>query len=325
VVLEGRVPSGEVILPVPHFGRIVSGSWEDASAALQTRGLNHVLVTSGACDVSYRVALGEVPAFGSDLLEPRPPGALLAPSVPDAELPGEVHDVVQQLAAGSAEPLARAVALREFIRQRYRYDPAYLEDPGVARWLRSVVRGRVNQHIAALHAGRDSRHLGRGVCYELNTLACELLRRAGIPAAIATGWTLDRGQLAEPDHLWALALLPSDRGFRWYPIDASSTQDGRPLHAAERPAGSWRVRDRGTAPPSPTEPPAPPRSWRRAAPGEAPPELAADLIRLLRQLEAAAGRRPSSEAALAKRSRELLDDPERLLELLEHRPGGYER
>jgi hypothetical protein len=46
---------------------------------------------------------------------------------------------------------------------------------------------------------------------------------------------------------------------------------------------------------------------------------------LLRQLEAAAGRRPSSEAALAKRSRELLDDPERLLELLEHRPGGYER
>ena len=74
---------------------------------------------------------------------------------------------------------------------------------------------------------QKAKYLGRGVCYALNVLACELLRRVDVPAAVAVGWTMDRGQVSDPDHLWALALLPSTAGSKWFPIDSATTRDGR--------------------------------------------------------------------------------------------------
>jgi transglutaminase-like putative cysteine protease len=158
------------------------------------------------------------------------------------------------------------------------------------------------------------------VCYELNTLACELLRRAGIPAAVAVGWTFDRGQLDEPDHLWAVALLPTPEGPRWMPVDASTTRAGTPLHAGRRPPGPWRARPpRRQAPPprTPAWMQAPARQWER---GDAVP--LADLVRVARYLEALAGRGPDSAGSadsadeLRRRCRELLRDPERAAALL---------
>ncbi len=211
--------------------------------------------------------------------------------------------------AGAA--FERAVDIREFVRSRYAYDPTYLEDPGIAAWLRQRARGRSNEHIAALHAGGDAEHLGRGVCYELNMLACELLRRAGIPAAIATGWTFDRGFVDEPDHLFAMALLQTADGPRWLPLDASTTQTGRPLHAGHRPPGPWRPADRGAAPP-----PAPSSTTTgRAGTTRQPRVPIGELVRVARYIEDATGRHLGSREELDRACRELLRDPERSAEL----------
>lgn len=261
VRVRGRVPAGEVLLPIPAFSRVISVSGEDVFRKQVRADGQTLLVAKDAQEISYDLALASAPAFdalaaGRGAQVPAPPSRdLLTFTTDDDDLPKEILDAVADrrdaLAGGRDRPLDVALGLRDLVRQRYRYDPTYLEDPHVARWLRSVVSGQRHMHIAALHAGRDARHLGRGVCYELNALLCELLRRAGIPAAVASGWTFDRGTLAEPDHLWALALLPTPVGPRFCPIDASTTRVGRPLHAERRPTGRWRAPDRGRAPAPP--------------------------------------------------------------------------
>jgi hypothetical protein len=202
----------------------------------------------------------------------------------------------------------------------------------VAGWLREVTRGRANVHVAALHAGGDGRHLGRGVCYELNVLLCELLRRLEVPAAIATGWTFSGGALAEPDHLWAMALLPSPEGPRWLPLDAATTRAGRPLQLPRRPPGPWRVKPprRASLPKGPrleAEPKRRRRGRREGgvrAPGfghsrpepERPRALPiAELVRLARHLEARTGELLGDREELRRRFEDLLADPKRLTEL----------
>lgn len=201
-----------------------------------------MLVAPEAAEITFQIALDRPPAFDEAHEGTGISRALLSAGVPDDDLPSEVVGFAAELAASETSLFERSLEVREFIRTHYRYDPSYMGDPALAKWLRRVTDGRANVHIAALHAGRDATHLGRGVCYELNSLACELLRRAGVPAAVATGWTLDRGSVTEPDHLWALALLPTPVGWRWFPVDASTTRSGRPLHArSEKARGPWRV------------------------------------------------------------------------------------
>jgi len=247
-----------------------------------------------------------------------------------------VHALLESLESSSHSE--RCWAIRDFIRERYRYAPTYLEDPAVASWLKNVSRGRDNVHLAALHAGRDARHLGRGVCYELNVLACEMMRRSGVPAAIVSGWTLDRGQADAPDHLWAVGLLATVAGPRWMPVDASTTRDGRPLHVAERPTGPWRVRapkkTEPTASPTPDwVPPAKtargsgmqsePRGFRQApSPGPAPerarrePERPLrEMIRVLRYLDRKTDA-PLSDEERMRRAQQLLQKPQELRERL---------
>jgi hypothetical protein len=234
--LRGKLPAGDNVLPVPTFGRIVDVriDGEPVTIAPDARALR----VDRAAEVRIRVVLGVPPDLDDARCASIP--VALQSVVPDAELPDEVHDFLASLDDESAA-IERALAVRDFVRDRYRYDPSYLEDPSVGKWLARITQGRVNAHVAALHAGADGRYLGAGVCYELNVLACELLRRAGIPSAIATGWVLTGGQLSEPDHLWALALLTDARGEAvWVPIDASTTRDGRPLRVPRRPPGRFR-------------------------------------------------------------------------------------
>ena len=104
--------------------------------------------------------------------------------------------------------------------------PEQLEDAAVGRWLARITRGRAHAHVASLHAAADDDHLGAGVCHELNSLTCELIRRAGIPAGIATGWVLEGGALSEPDHLWVVVFLETEGGEPvWIPVDASATRE----------------------------------------------------------------------------------------------------
>jgi len=171
-------------------------------------------------------------------------------------------------------------------------------------------------------------------------LACELLRRAGVPAAVCTGWTFESGQVSEPDHLWAIALLPSDRGPRWMPVDASTTRYGLPLHASRRPPGPWRPRPARRSAPLPKEPrwkeapstrfaPRKPAAAPAAAPTATPTTTtpratptaipAGDLVRVARHLAQLTGERLEREGELRRRCLKLLQDPalgRRLLELL---------
>ncbi len=310
VVLRGTLPRGDAVLPLPLYGKVVALDAEDARLVTGPDG-GPLLRLERAGPVRLKVGLGPAPS-----LERARPLALpeaLASFVPDAELPDEVHALLDDLDP-DASPWERAVTIRDFVRTRYRYDPSYLEDASVGRWLARVTRGRASAHVAALHAAGDGEHLGAGVCYELNALACELLRRAGVPAAIATGWVFTGGSLAEPDHLWTLALLVDEAGAPiWAPIDASTTRDGRPLRVPRRPAGRFkppRAREgRAPATPrwddaSPSGPGGPggsgPRRRRR------PPRV--ELHRLLRHLERLSGdaltdeERAALEDALADRA-----------------------
>jgi transglutaminase-like putative cysteine protease len=240
--MRGRIPAGEVVLPVPLFARVVSVEGAPGARLVLTASGQSMLVAPEAAEITFQIALDRPPPFDEARERTGVSRALLAATVPDDDLPPEVVGFAAELATSDTSLFERSLEVREFIRTHYRYDPSYMGDPALAKWLRRVTDGRANVHIAALHAGRDATHLGRGVCYELNSLACELLRRAGVPAAVATGWTLDRGSVTEPDHLWALALLPTPVGWRWFPVDASTTRDGRPLHArSEKARGPWRV------------------------------------------------------------------------------------
>lgn len=319
VVLEGRIPAGELQLPLPLYGRLES--LEGPVRILDSRPGRLLCAATEPAEISLGVSLGGAPRFEDpgegalkDWAAAKLPTHLVLPTVPDDELPEPVLAFAAALATSSAPPLARALEVRTFVQQHYRYDPSYLEDPELARWLSGLARGRANAHLALLHAGRDARHLGAGVCYELGVLCCELLRRVEVPAAVATGWTFDRGRLDEPDHLWAMALLPSDLGPRWLPLDASTTREGRPLHASDRPAGPWRAK----APRGAGKIPGDPRwSGQGTGPTVDTSLPLPDLLRVARHVERLTGASGLDEAALRRRCRALLDDPEKARALLE--------
>jgi transglutaminase-like putative cysteine protease len=310
--MQGRLPKGEAILPIPHYGRLTEMRAEGAVVLTGSNGAA-VVHLRAASDVRLEIVLERLPDFSRAIATN---ADALDRFVPDGDLPDEVHDFLGELDGSAFE---RAIAVRDFIRARYRYDPSYLEDAAVGRWLARVTHGRANVHVAALHSARDDKHLGAGVCYELNTLACELLRRAGVPSAIATGWVLSGGALSEPDHLWAIALLQDARGAPlWLPIDASTTRDGRPLRVPARPPGRFRTprTHRANAPPAP--------DWERSidrprrSKKKKPP--LAELGRVLRYLAQLSGEEldPELRADIAR----ALEDPslaKRLLERLAKR------
>lgn len=325
VRFRGRAPAGIVLLPVPMYATLEALEVDGVPRKAVLGADDQWLVSLAEdADLSFEVALHEAPRFRDEPLELGPEvEPLLAPTAPDDELPRELTALVDELLASPLSPLARALRVRDFVRERYRYDPSYLEEERVARWLSQVTRGSANVHLAALHVGRGGRHLGAGVCYELNALACELLRRVGVPSALASGWVLEGGQVDEPDHLWALALLPSDLGPRFLPLDASSTRNGTPLRVARRPQGSFRARAPDNASPLP-----PPPAWAAQQPrGASPGALApiGELARVARYLARQQGGVPLDEGTLRRRLHALLDDPDERQRLLTLLRGEDER
>lgn len=349
VSIGGRLPRGQSVFPTPMYARLVSVS--DPVRLFRGRAGSVFLKAPEPTTLTGELVLDAPPRFeGFEGLSLSAPSSLLEHTVPSGELPPEALELVEGLRADGEPLMVRALAVREFIRERYRYDPAYMEDPAVARWLSRVTRGKPNVHIAALHAGADARHLGAGVCYELGALACELLRRAGVPSLVATGWTWDRGQVADADHMWSMALLPSDLGPRWLPVDASTTREGRPLHVGDRPRASWEAPPEGGARSLPADP-----AWsrdssrwdqaRRGRVGRSGPRgdvgsrsgrrgsgsggggrggrrrsvrrtlPMGELMRVVRHLRKVAGE-SLSEADLERRCREVLSDPEEARRLL---------
>ncbi len=319
VRLRGVLPAGRVALPVPALGLVERLQIDGEPVAIDS--LDHradapFVELQHDAEVRAQIALLAVPSF-EDEYEGAPLSALES-FVPDSELPLEVHAFIEGV-SDDLSALDRALLARDFVRKNYRYDPSYLEDPSVSRWLAGQTRGRANAHLAALHLGRDEEKLGAGVCYELNTLLCELLRRLEVPAAIASGWVFDHGEISDPDHLWCIGLFAgSDGGVVHFPLDASTTESGRPLTIRVRPRGGFRTpRGRGQAP----------DEWRRKKkakstkptkrkrPGRKRRLPASELFRLLGHLERISGERLSDEERA--RFEQALSDPERAKALLD--------
>tara|TARA_R110002096_G_scaffold42143_4_gene113697 strand:+ start:126999 stop:134162 length:7164 start_codon:yes stop_codon:yes gene_type:complete len=301
--MRGKLPSPEARIPMPLYGRLVDAQTTRDARVVEGRDAV-ALLSKNDPTVSFTFDLSASPNF-SEATKGGELRSMLEPVVADRELPEEVLDLVESLRREDSA-LQIASVIRSFVRKRYVYDPSYLEDPQMAAWLQERSAGRSNVHIAALHAGGDVDTLGRGVCYELNTLVCEMLRRAGVQAAVATGWTFDRGHIDEPDHLWAMALMQTSLGPRWLPIDASTTQNGRPLHAAHRPPGPWRADKRKARP---LQEPAWDTIEHKERAVEALP--LGDLLRVARYLETATGRHLGTRGEILAACREILSNPEK--------------
>jgi len=301
--MRGKLPSPEARVPMPLYGRFVES--RSSGEARVVEGPNAIaLLSKSDPTITITIDLDASPNF-SESTKGGSDKELCAHSVSDRELPEEVLDLVESLQREDSA-LQVAGVIRSFVRKRYAYDPTYLEDPQMAAWLQERSAGRSNIHIAALHAGGDAKFLGRGVCYELNALVCEMLRRAGVQAGVATGWTFDRGYIDEPDHLWAMALVQTSAGPRWLPVDASTTQNGRPLHAAHRPPGPWRADKRKARPLQ--EP-----KWDTTELDTPSVESLplGDLLRVARYLEGATGRHLGSRGEILAACREVLSDESR--------------
>jgi len=326
VAFRGVVPAGAgLVLPMPLYGALSGGAGDGVLETSASGELRYRAAHDG--EVEFSVTLGGAPVFEAREEAVAAPAELTALTCPDDELPREVLTFAEAVAASPDPAYARALDVRDFVRASYRYDPRYLEDASVAAFLAELRRGRANGALAALHAGRTGRHLGAGVCFELNALVCELLRRAGVPAAVCTGWVLDDGAATEADHLWAMALLPTARGPRWMPLDASSTREGRPLRTPRR-AAPKQVRapaapplPAGGMPPTPTWAASARQAPRRSG-AERGPMPQGELVRVARYVESVTGERPASEEALRRACRALLDDPARARELLGLLRGG---
>lgn len=237
VAVKGRLPRGENILPIPMFGQLSGQDVEKLKPYFNSNGSTCIRLKKPQ-ELQYQVQLGRPPLFESEHTTAPIELQFLSPTVADSELPEEVLDFLSDMQKKNEPIWKKAVAVRSFVMQYYLYDAKYLVDPEEARALRFLTRGTSHIHIAALHARRSQDFLGAGVCNELGMLACELLRRLQIPASIASGWTWSNGVLNEPDHLWALALIPTSSGPRWMPIDPAA-QSRSHSSLPERPRASW--------------------------------------------------------------------------------------
>lgn len=133
-----------------------------------------------------------------------------------------------------------------FVQQHYVYDAGFMARPEVEAALARRRPGQGNHHLDVLHASGKGEVLGRGICYELNIMVVELLRQLGVPSLVATGWVLDRGVIHRPDHLFAIALLPSAEGPVMLPLDAATGVQGpirptatRSLERREAPSNTF--------------------------------------------------------------------------------------
>jgi hypothetical protein len=169
--------------------------------------------------VRYRARLYERPEPG-----PAPGGHLTEPTSSPAALPSPLRARINDIAT-LRSPWTQVGAVLDFVRQHYRYDlTAHFEMidgllGGAAR------RGAGNFILTAIHdVSADDEHLGRGACFELNTLVVELLRQINIPCMLVSAWVLDGALLEAPDHAFVLAFLPHGQGFVPVPVDAAAAR-----------------------------------------------------------------------------------------------------
>lgn len=163
------------------------------------------------------------------------PKSLLQPSVPLNQLHPEVQDWLVELKK-VASPWHRSLRAQNFVQRRYVYDDDFTSIPAVKKRRSTLKKDIGNHYIELLHASGNEHHLGRGICYELNTLLVELLRHLEVPTMAATGWVFKGGWVDRPNHLFAMSLLPAQEGACLVPMDSSTGVSGPRVAFASAPA-----------------------------------------------------------------------------------------
>ncbi|MCB9713009.1 MAG: transglutaminase domain-containing protein [Myxococcales bacterium] len=348
VAFAGTLAPGRSVVPIPLFGDIVRMEVVDADPSLvrplgRSPGGSAIVEVHGerSVRIRYDVALRRPPVLTEGRAASWP---ALPPTVPRDRLPRPVREWLERNASAERGAWEQARRVEAFVQRHYLYDLEFRERPEVERAARELRPGEGNHHLELLHASGDAQTLGRGVCYELNTLVVELLRHLGIPAMVANGWMLDEGFADRPDHLFALAVVPSAAGTCLIPLEASTGPRGpvRPLAGAAPPDVSLAPHARPTiADPgggwSGAVLPGPERevavdehvhTLHRLLRAELDRELAA-LRRVIRIAEAARGQDVSLSlgddvTSLRQRAIQLLGDPARLPPMLAVIRGDYD-
>lgn len=342
VEFAGTLAPGRSVVPIPLYGDMTRMEVLDVDPSLvrplgRSPGGSAVVEVRGSASVRvrYEIALRRPPT----LTEGFAPGwRVPRPTLPRSELPRPVREWIDRNVSTERGAWEQARRVEAFVQRHYLYDLEFRERPEVERATRDLRPGEGNHHLELLHASGDDQTLGRGVCYELNILVVELLRHLGVPAMVAIGWMLDEGFADRPDHLFALAAVPSAAGTCLVPLDASTGPRGpvRPLAGSAPPEVSLAPHDR---PPIP-EPgggwsgsvlPGPERevavdehvhTLQRLLRAELDRERAAlrRVIRIAEQVRGHEASLPTGHdddiAVLRRRAVELLGDPARLAPML---------
>ena len=239
VEFRGRLGPGMTQVPLPLHARIAAFGAPTEYAARRADGTMWVRLESPV-ETQFTVHLLDPPVLTDDV-DP-PDGThpdLLAPTMPLHRLPPATQQFVSSRRSAGSQ-WERALAVEAFVRHNYIYDTAFMAHPSVRAAARKLGPND-NHHLVLLHAAAGGGVLGRGVCYELNVLVVELLRHVGVPAFPATGWVLDRGTVDRPDHLFAVAALPSVDGVTLMPLDAATTDEDAVVRPMAPNAGSMHT------------------------------------------------------------------------------------
>lgn len=226
VELSGRPTRAEDPLPKPLYSRLVKPPVVKGSRATlrgpDSMGIHRLSCENPDAEVRYTVELCAAPEMDSGgplsgELDPR----LLKPTAPLSALPPLALEWISWARGSGLPPWQLAQRGRDFVTTHYRYDLDFLASAEMQELANQPLRGDENRVLTLLHAGSEGRYLGRGVCLELAAVLLELLRRARIPAVLASVWMLDMGLIHRPDHAVVLVLMPSSRGPLWVPLEAS--------------------------------------------------------------------------------------------------------
>ncbi|MCB9753385.1 MAG: hypothetical protein H6713_25880 [Myxococcales bacterium] len=239
VSFEGVFAPGAHPLPLPLFSVLERPPIADGDARVLLGPLRHgvrwIEVDAGSrphATIRYAARLIDQPTPGPD-----PAPSLRAPTVPRGALPAPLRARLDSVAT-LRSTWTQVGAVLEFVSKRYRYDLEAHEDTlaelaALTRAPRGATGG--NLILDAVHARAGDDHLGRGACFELNSLVLELLRHLRVPCMMASAWVLDGALVERPDHAFVIAFLPVAGGVVPVPVDAAAAA-GDPRFAAPNAA-----------------------------------------------------------------------------------------
>ena len=230
-LLQGLLQRGSVQLSLTEAPREKSGKpvldvVASESQLLYLRGQSYGIYEGESWRTSVREGWSVYRPEGEVRIEARPPGDISFSPYDEAERPTSQYLGLPKATKAWAAPLAEGktpAQIGEFVRGCASYDEAAVAAGDTARWLVEN---------------------GRGYCVHFATAAVVLLRSAGIPARLVTGYAVQvqagvrRTVTGEDAHAWAEYW----DGQCWRILEATPTveaSDLSPVQKESRQFGGW--------------------------------------------------------------------------------------